>query len=74
MFVADPGYEIAEWDLNRGELWVYADLANEPEMMRIHQQGEDFHVITACAISTAFGPELKYGDWPLLPAANADRA
>lgn len=74
MFIADPGYEIAEWDLNRGESWVYAHLADEPEMMRIHQSGEDFHAITACAISTAFGPPLKYSEWDLFAAANADRA
>jgi len=74
MFIADDGYELAEWDLNRGESWVYAHLANEPEMIRIHQTGLDFHVITACAISTAFGPSLRYQDWPMFAAANEDRA
>jgi DNA polymerase I-like protein with 3'-5' exonuclease and polymerase domains len=74
MFLADEGYEIAEWDLNRGESWVYAHLSDEPEMIRIHQAGEDFHAITACAISTAFGPPLRYADWPMFAAANENRA
>jgi len=74
MFIADEGYEIAEWDLNRGESWIYAHLSGEPEMMRIHQAGEDFHAITACAISTAFGDPISYSEWAMFAAANSDRA
>lgn len=74
MFIADPGKEIAEFDLNRGESWVYSHLANEPEMMRIHQEGLDFHTITACAISSAFGDQISYDQWPVLQAANPDLA
>jgi DNA polymerase-1 len=74
MFIADPGKEIAEFDLNRGESWVYSHLANEPEMMRIHREGEDFHTITACAISSAFGEPIRYDDWPDFAAADAEGA
>jgi DNA polymerase I len=55
MFVADDGYEIAEFDLNRGESWIYAHLSEDPELMRIHQTMGDFHAETASAISIAFG-------------------
>lgn len=55
MFVADEGYEIAEFDLNRGESWVYSFLSNDPELLRIHTSGGDFHSETAAAIQSAFG-------------------
>lgn len=55
MFIADDGFEIAEFDLNRGESWIYAHLADDSELIRIHREGEDFHSITAAAISSAFG-------------------
>ena len=70
MFIADPGKEMAEFDLNRGESWIYSHLANEPEMMRIHQEGEDFHIITACAISKAFGEEVRYEQWAEFAESN----
>ena len=57
MFVADEGKELCEFDLNRGESWVYAHLSEDPEMMRIHREGEDFHAHTAAAISTVFNPD-----------------
>lgn len=63
MFVADEGKEMAEFDLNRGESWVYSHLAEEPEMIRIHREGLDFHTITACAISTVFGHHISYDAW-----------
>ena len=63
MFVADEGKEMAELDLNRGESWVYSHLANEPEMIRIHATGGDFHTETACAISTVFGHFISVGAW-----------
>lgn len=57
MFVADDGYELAEFDLNRGESWVYAHLSNDPELLRIHTSFGDFHSETASAISIAFGDD-----------------
>lgn len=54
MFVADAGYEIGEFDLNRGESWVYAHLSEDPEMMRIHNEGLDFHAETAAVLSEHF--------------------
>ena len=74
MFIADTGKEIAEFDLNRGESWIYAHLADEPEMMRIHQEGEDFHTITACAVSSAFGRPITVADWPAFAAADPEGA
>lgn len=62
MMRASPGYELAEFDLNRGESWVYAHLADDPEMIRIHQTGADFHAETASGISIAFG-EPRSVDW-----------
>lgn len=57
MFIADDGWELCETDLNRGESWVYAHLSEDPELMRIHQEGDDFHSVTAAAIQGAFGEE-----------------
>lgn len=62
MFIPTPGYELAEFDLNRGESWVYAHLSGDPDLIDIHQSGRDFHAETAAAISSAFGGEpLTYG-------------
>lgn len=59
MFIPDDGYEIAEFDLNRGESWVYTFLSLDPELMRIHTTGGDFHSETAAAVQTAFGDASK---------------
>ncbi len=74
MFIADRGKELAEFDLNRGESWVYSHLAEDPEMMAIHQQGRDFHKETACTISTAFGEAIRLEDWPALEKASPEKA
>jgi len=62
MFIPDEGYEFAEFDLNRGESWVYAHLSEDPELLRIHTEGLDFHAISAATISVAFGEPLT-SDW-----------
>lgn len=62
MCVADEGFEFAEFDLNRGESWIYAHLSEDPELLRIHVNGLDFHAETAATISTAFGTPLTV-DW-----------
>ena len=59
MFIADDGYELAEVDLERGESWVYAHLSNDPELLRIHRDGADFHAETAGAVSEAFGEPIE---------------
>lgn len=55
MYIPDDGYELAEFDLNRGESWVYTFLSLDPELLRIHTSGGDFHSETAAAIQSAFG-------------------
>ena len=55
MFIADEGWELAEFDLNRGESWIYSHLAEDFEMMDIHHSGRDFHAETGAAITSAFG-------------------
>ncbi len=62
MFIPDEGYEFTEFDLNRGESWVYAHLSEDPELLRIHTEGLDFHAETASTISTVFGDTLTV-DW-----------
>ncbi|MEE8113076.1 MAG: DNA polymerase [Nitrososphaerales archaeon] len=62
MFIPDEGYEFAEFDLNRGESWIYAHLSEDPELLRIHTEGLDFHAETASTISEAFGDYLTV-DW-----------
>lgn len=57
MFIADDDMELCELDLNRGESWVYAHLSEDPELMRIHREGLDFHSISASVVQTAFGSE-----------------
>lgn len=54
MIIPDDGMELAEFDLNRGESWIYAHLANDPELIRIHQSNGDFHSETAVAVASAF--------------------
>ncbi len=58
MYIADEGYELAEFDLNRGESWVYAHLSEDPELLRIHTEGLDFHSETASAISGVIGEKF----------------
>ncbi|KKL80673.1 hypothetical protein LCGC14_2002380, partial [marine sediment metagenome] len=48
---------LAELDLNRGESWVYAYLSMDPELLRIHTTGLDFHSETAAIIQSVFGSE-----------------
>ncbi|MCP4902603.1 MAG: hypothetical protein GY906_37035 [bacterium] len=74
MFLADPGKELGEADLNRGESWIYSHLAEEPLMMQIHREGLDFHMITACAISEVFGERIRVEDWPKFAEADPDKA
>lgn len=62
IFIADEGYELAEFDLNRGESWVYTFLSEDPELIRIHTGGLDFHAETAAAIQTAFGGQNLSAD------------
>lgn len=62
MFIADDGCVLAEFDLERGESWVYAHLSQDPELLRIHLEGLDFHSETAATISEAFG-DRKTVDW-----------
>lgn len=62
IFIADEGKEMAELDLERGESWIYTHLSQDPELMRIHHDGLDFHSETAAAISVAFGDRLD-ADW-----------
>jgi DNA polymerase-1 len=54
-YIADEDMELAEFDLNRGESWVYTFLSMDPELLRIHQGGLDFHAETASVIQGAFG-------------------
>jgi len=63
MFVPDEGYEMAEFDLNRGESWIYAHLSEDPELLRIHTEGLDFHSETASAISGEFDDEPRDVEW-----------
>lgn len=62
MFTADEGREIGEFDLNRGESWIYSHLAGDEEMMMIHRENHDFHSITGSAISSAFGQHFSLED------------
>ena len=57
MFIADEDYEMAELDLNRAEAWVCTYLSLDPELIRIHTEGMDYHSETAAAIQSAFGSE-----------------
>lgn len=62
MFIPDDEYVLGEFDLERGESWVYAHLSEDPELLRIHLDGLDFHSETAATISSAFG-EPKSLEW-----------
>lgn len=73
MFVADPGKELSEFDLNRGESWIYSHLAEDIEMMDIHQSGRDFHSITGAAISRVFGEPVSV-DWIVENKGESDKA
>ncbi|OGE80797.1 MAG: hypothetical protein A3E98_03430 [Candidatus Doudnabacteria bacterium RIFCSPHIGHO2_12_FULL_48_11] len=49
-FVADKGYVLASLDYSQIELRIAASLANDPEMIKIFQNGGDFHAATAARI------------------------
>lgn len=55
MYIADDGYEISEWDLERGESWVYSFISEDPELIRIHTEGGDFHSESAAIFQDLFG-------------------
>ena len=59
LFIASDGKVICEHDLNRGESWIYAHLSEDPEMLRIHLEGGDFHSETASVISSVFADPLS---------------
>ena len=62
MYIADDGYELCEFDMQRGESWIYAHLSEDPELLRIHTGGLDFHAETAAVISSAVGDPIS-ADW-----------
>lgn len=72
MYIADEGYEFAELDLNRGESWIYAHLSEDPELLRIHLNGGDFHSETAAAISSVFVEEPRSVEWIIEHSKNRD--
>lgn len=72
MFIASEGYELAEFDLNRGESWIYAHLSEDPELIRIHTELGDFHAETAVAIASAFGEYIR--DWDKFAEQDPDKA
>jgi DNA polymerase I-like protein with 3'-5' exonuclease and polymerase domains len=63
MYIPDEGYEFAEFDLNRGESWIYSHLSEDPELLRIHLNGLDFHAETAAAISSEFDSKPRTVEW-----------
>lgn len=73
MFIADDGYELAELDLNRGESWVYTYLSMDPELLRIHTSGGDFHAETAAIIQGVFGSENLTADEIAALAKSGDK-
>lgn len=74
MFIADEGKEFCEFDLGRGESWVYSHLASDPEMMDIHTSGGDFHAETASTISYAFAMEPLTADEINAKISEGDKA
>ncbi|MBI2356023.1 MAG: hypothetical protein HYV13_02360 [Candidatus Doudnabacteria bacterium] len=49
-FVADSGFVLASLDYSQIELRIAASLSNDPEMIKIFQNGIDFHTATASKI------------------------
>jgi len=47
MFIAPPGYKIVEIDYSQAELRVKAHMANDKEMIRWFNDGEDVHLAVA---------------------------
>ena len=52
MYVPDPGYTIAECDLNRADLMVLVWEADDDKLRQLMDSGADLHIANACA---AFG-------------------
>jgi DNA polymerase I-like protein with 3'-5' exonuclease and polymerase domains/uracil-DNA glycosylase len=50
LFLPDPGYVIADWDLDRADLYVVVWEANDLEMKQILREGADMHSINAKAL------------------------
>lgn len=47
MFIPPPGHFVIEADLSQAELRISADMANEPTMLRIYNEGGDIHIESA---------------------------
>ena len=73
MFVPDEGKVLAEFDLNRGESWIYAFESGDYDMMKIMREGLDFHTISASAISSAFGQKVSEEEIARLAKEGDDR-
>ena len=49
IFIEDEGYEIIYWDWSQLELFVFAYLSGEEELIKVLENGEDIHSYTAAA-------------------------
>lgn len=49
-FIADPGKDLLSADYSQIELRIAAHLSNDPVMLKIFEQGEDFHASTAAIV------------------------
>lgn len=62
-FVAGKGYKLLSLDYSQIELRVIASLANDPEMIKIFQEGRDIHAMTAARVNgvtlTEVTPEMR---------------
>ncbi|MCX6779532.1 MAG: DNA polymerase, partial [Candidatus Magasanikbacteria bacterium] len=50
-FIAEKGYKLLGLDYSQIELRVIASLANDPEMIKIFQEGRDIHAMTAARVN-----------------------
>ncbi|KKR48526.1 MAG: polymerase protein [Candidatus Magasanikbacteria bacterium GW2011_GWC2_40_17] len=50
-FVAEKGHKLLGLDYSQIELRIIASLANDPEMIKIFQEGRDIHAMTAARVN-----------------------
>lgn len=61
IFVPEPGWVLIEADLSQAELRIAAWMANEPNMLRIYQEGGDIHAATASGVVGIALPQIMEG-------------
>lgn len=68
LYIADEGYELAEFDQSQAEAVVTAYLANDPIHIDCFRTGKDVHRVTACLLL-----DIPVDQWESIPKKSPQR-